>query len=41
MNYEYENGTDTYSGIINLTIYSNSIIYTETKLQETIIKNIQ
>ena len=41
MNYEYENGTDTYSGIINYTIYSNSIIYTETKLQETIIKNIQ
>lgn len=41
MNYEYDNGIKTYSGVITYTVYSNSIIYTETHLQISILKEIQ
>lgn len=41
MNYEYDNGIKTYSGVITYTVYPDSIIYTETKLQSSILKEIQ
>lgn len=41
MSYEYDDGANSFKGVITYTVYPSSIIYTEAQLQISILKEIQ